>query len=110
MTPFNYYIAVLEKLMQAEKSYDTLPNFTAADCKLLIQFSLKPQLIISGLRLLGIGRNEYIELMNKSRSNRGRLFGRKNVRGLLPKVPCDIHIEPWWRVEVGLVLEEDIKV
>lgn len=63
-----------------------------------------------GLRLLGIGRNEYIELMNKSRSNRGRLFGRKNVRILLPKVPCDIHIEPWWRVEVGLVLEEDVKV
>ncbi|XP_018574511.1 protein FAM91A1 [Anoplophora glabripennis] len=94
MTPFNYYISVVEKLMQAEKSYDTLPNFTAADC----------------LRLLGIGRNEYIELMNKSRSNRGRLFGRKNVRILLPKVPCDIHIEPWWRVEVGLVLEEDIKM
>jgi hypothetical protein len=65
---------------------------------------------VPGLRLLGIGRNEYIELMNKSRSNRGRLFGKKNVRGLLPKVPCDIHVEPWWRVEVGLVLEEDVKV
>lgn len=63
-----------------------------------------------GLRLLNIGRNEYIELMNQARSNRGRLFGRKKVRGLLPKVPCDIHIEPWWRVEVGLVLEEDVKV
>ncbi|EEZ97172.2 Protein FAM91A1-like Protein [Tribolium castaneum] len=94
ITPFNYYISVVEKLMQAEKSYDTLPNFTAADC----------------LRLLGIGRNEYIELMNKSRSNRGRLFGKKNVRGLLPPVPKDIHIEPWWRVEVGLVLEEDVKL
>lgn len=33
ITPFNYYISVVEKLMQAEKSYDTLPNFTAADCK-----------------------------------------------------------------------------
>lgn len=33
MTPFNYYISVIEKLIQAEKSYDTLPNFTAADCK-----------------------------------------------------------------------------
>lgn len=48
--------------------------------------------------------------MNQSRSNKGRLFGKKNVRGLLPKVPCDIHIEQWWRVEVGLVLEEDVKV
>lgn len=63
-----------------------------------------------GLRLLGIGRNEYIELINKSRSNKGRLFGKKNVRVLLPQVPVNIHMEPWWRVEVGLVLEEDIKV
>lgn len=37
ITPFNYYISVVEKLMQAEKSYDTLPNFTAADCKLNAQ-------------------------------------------------------------------------
>lgn len=35
ITPFNYYISVVEKLMQAERSYDTLPNFTAADCKFL---------------------------------------------------------------------------
>lgn len=33
ITPFNYYISVVERLIQAEKSYDTLPNFTAADCK-----------------------------------------------------------------------------
>ncbi|CAG9766655.1 unnamed protein product [Ceutorhynchus assimilis] len=94
ITPFNYYISVVERLMQAEKSYDTLPNFTAADC----------------LRLLGIGRNEYIDLINKSRTNRGRLFGKKNVRVLLPKVPVNIHIEPWWRVEVGLILDEDTKM
>ncbi|KAJ8985709.1 hypothetical protein NQ317_014358 [Molorchus minor] len=110
MTPFNYYISVVEKLMQAEKSYDTLPNFTAADCKLGVSLTtLYSTDFFLGLRLLGIGRNEYIELMNKSRSNRGRLFGRKNVKVLLPKIPCDIHIEPWWRVEVGLVLEEDVK-
>lgn len=67
-------------------------------------------LYYSGLRLLNIGRNEYIELMNQARSNKGKLFGKSNVRYLLPKVPCNIHIEPWWRVEVGLVLEEDVKV
>ncbi|CAG9857143.1 unnamed protein product [Phyllotreta striolata] len=94
ITPFNYYVSVVEKLLRSEKSYDTLPNFTAADC----------------LRLLGIGRNEYIELMNKSRSNKGRLFGGKNVRALLPQVPCDVAVEPWWRAEVGLVLEEDVKM
>lgn len=48
--------------------------------------------------------------MNRARSNRGRLFGKQNMRGLLPPVPCNINIEPWWRIEVGLVLENDIKV
>lgn len=48
--------------------------------------------------------------MNKSRSNKARLFGKRNVKGLLPVVPCSILIEPWWRVEAGLILEDDIKV
>lgn len=48
--------------------------------------------------------------MNRSRSNKSKLFGKRNVRGFLPKVPCDVPIEPWWRVEIGMVLEEDIKV
>lgn len=33
VTPFQYYISVLTEIMTAEKSYDSLPNFTAADCK-----------------------------------------------------------------------------
>jgi len=33
ITPFQYYISILEKIMEQEKSYDSLPNFTAADCK-----------------------------------------------------------------------------
>lgn len=40
---------VLQDMIVAEKSYDSLPNFTAADA----------------MRLLGIGRNQYIELMNQ---------------------------------------------
>ena len=40
VTPFNYYSQMLDNLMAQEKSYDSLPNFTAADC----------------LRLMGIGR------------------------------------------------------
>lgn len=113
ITPFNYYISVVERLMQAEKSYDTLPNFTAADCKQPQTDRISMQCFIKlflGLRLLGIGRNEYIDLINQSRSNKARLFGKKNVRVLLPQVPVNIHMEPWWRVEVGLVLEEDVKV
>lgn len=33
VTPFQYYIAMMENIMGQEKSYDSLPNFTAADCK-----------------------------------------------------------------------------
>ena len=39
ITPFNYYLDMMANLMLSEKSYDTLPNFTAFDC----------------VRLLGIG-------------------------------------------------------
>ncbi|RXN26114.1 FAM91A1 isoform X2 [Labeo rohita] len=54
VTPFSYYISIMEDIMNCEKSYDSLPNFTAADC----------------LRLLGIGRNQYIDLMNQCRSSK----------------------------------------
>ncbi|XP_067004494.2 protein FAM91A1 [Anabrus simplex] len=93
VTPFQYYVSVMENIMEQEKSYDSLPNFTAADC----------------LRLLGIGRNEYIELMNQCRSGR-KLFRRKNIKDLLPPKPIDINVEPWWNIEVGCVIEEDIKL
>lgn len=33
LTPFAYYINMMVDIMNAEKSYDCLPNFTAADCK-----------------------------------------------------------------------------
>lgn len=32
VTPFNYYVDVLCYLLKNDRSYDTLPNFTAADC------------------------------------------------------------------------------
>ena len=38
VTPFNYYLDVVCFLLKNDKSYDTLPNFTAADCKLLINY------------------------------------------------------------------------
>lgn len=86
---------MMANLMTAEKSYDTLPNFTAIDC----------------LRLLGIGRNQYIDLMNKYRSSNKLRIGfsrRKPVRSLLPTQPIDILIEPWWIVNVGCVTDEDV--
>lgn len=32
VTPFIYYVDVLCDLLKKDRSYDTLPNFTAADC------------------------------------------------------------------------------
>ena len=96
VTPFNYYLDVLSQLLKNDKSYDTLPNFTAADC----------------LRVLGIGRNEYLSLISelKTHTTRALLFTAKpNPLEFLPKFPQRIRIEPWWRVEVGFVLEADIR-
>ena len=83
VTPFHYYINMLDNQMAQEKSYDSLPNFTAADC----------------LRLIGIGRNQYIDLMNSCRSNRRFGLFKKSARELLPNKPigkwflnlCIIH-------------------
>ena len=33
VTPFQFYVSMLDGLMAQDKSYDSLPNFTAADCK-----------------------------------------------------------------------------
>ncbi|XP_049876571.1 protein FAM91A1 [Pectinophora gossypiella] len=92
ITPFIYYVEVVALLIEMEKSYDTMPNFTAADC----------------LRLLGIGRNEYLELVARARSL-GRRGRSKAIRALLPRVPLNIPMQPWWRVELGYVLEDDVK-
>lgn len=64
---------------------------------------------IPGLRLLGIGRNEYLELVAKARSL-GRRGRSRAVRSLLPRVPLNVPMQPWWRIELGYVLEEDVKV
>uniref|UniRef100_A0A0M3HV95 Protein FAM91A1 n=1 Tax=Ascaris lumbricoides TaxID=6252 RepID=A0A0M3HV95_ASCLU len=94
VTPFNYYINIMMGLMNAEKSYDALPNFAAADA----------------MRLLGIGRNQYIELMNQNRCNR-KLFRRnRSLRELLPAKPVTVLIEPWWLLCPGSILESDVKL
>ena len=60
--------------------------------------------IKTGLRLLGIGRNQYIDLMNQSRSTRklmGFFRGSKSVSELLPGRPVEsMPISPWWSVQV----------
>lgn len=94
VTPFSYYIDIMSSIMTQEKSYDSLPNFTAADC----------------LRLLGIGRNQYIDLMNQNRSSK-KFFRRKPVRELLPMQPVDsVSADHWWIVNIGYITEDDIKM
>lgn len=96
VTPFNYYLEILSNLLSNDKSYDTLPNFTAVDC----------------VRVLGIGRNEYLAVISEMKTNTVRhLFytSKPNPMKFLPCFPVHVRIEPWWSVEVGLVIESDIK-
>jgi hypothetical protein len=94
ITPFNFYIELLAHLLKLDKSYDSLPNFTAADI----------------LRVLGVGRNEYLFILSEMKTKSSSNFFRKNNPYLfLPKFPSKIQIDEWWRCEVGLVLESDIK-
>jgi len=94
ITPFQYYISMVHEILDQEKSYDTLPNFTAADC----------------VRLLGIGRNQYIDLMNQCRSRKFLGMIRKPIKDLLPSHPVkNIMIEYWWGVFPGYITEDDIK-
>ena len=93
ITPFKYYHSMVYELMLSEKSYDTLPNFTAIDC----------------LRVTDVGRNQYIEYMNTSRAK--KFFRSRKIRESLPSCPAPLsHYEGWWVVHLGYVTEEDVKV
>ena len=63
-------------------------------------------MVVTVSRLLGIGRNQYIELMNKTRTKSkfgglaSSLF-RRSYRELLPTRPVSsLSILPWWVVQV----------
>ncbi|KAF8567607.1 hypothetical protein P879_01533 [Paragonimus westermani] len=99
ITPFSYYRDMLIDVIRAERSYDSLPNFTAADC----------------LRTLGIGRNQYIEIMNTYKSflttagpdPTDDLF--EILYDILPHKPLNAAtFEPWYIVCIGGVLVEDV--
>ncbi|CBY07809.1 unnamed protein product [Oikopleura dioica] len=85
VSPFTYYRKMLRAHLESEKSYDQLPNFTAADV----------------LRLTGIGRNEYIDLLNQSRSKKSITNSISGMLFQLPSQPIDFELESWWMVRVG---------
>nr|CDS15069.1 protein FAM91A1 [Echinococcus granulosus] len=100
ITPFKYYRNIVHQTMLSELSYDRLPNFTAADC----------------FQILGIGRNEYMDLLN---AYKGRLCSPKSglidtpssvLDELLPKAPRNfMHLQPWFIVRVGSISNADVE-
>lgn len=64
VTPFKYYSGLLADLMREDLPYDSVPNFTAADI----------------VRVVGIGRNEYIAAMVQARALAGWLAVCARVR------------------------------
>lgn len=92
ISPFRYYCDMIFEVMKNEQPYDSIPNFSAADA----------------LRLTGIGRNEFIDIMNKCRSKKIMWKLNKSIaKELLPTQPVDFPIEPWWGVcLVNFTLEE----
>lgn len=92
VSPFRYYCDMLYEVMKNERPYDIIPNFSAADA----------------LRLTGIGRNEFLDIMNKCRAK--RLMWKLNksiIKEMLPTQPVDFTIESWWTIcVVNLSLEE----
>ncbi|CAN6480102.1 unnamed protein product [Victoria cruziana] len=92
VSPFRYYCDMIFEVMKNEQPYDSIPNFSAADT----------------LRLTGIGRNEFIDLMNKCRSKKIMWKLNKSIaKELLPTQPVEFAIEPWWGVcLVNFTLEE----
>jgi len=92
ISPFRYYCDILFEAMKNEQPYDSIPNFTAADA----------------LRLTGVGRNEFIDIMNKCRSKKLMWKLNKSIaKEMLPTQPVDFPVEPWWGVcLVNFTLEE----
>jgi hypothetical protein len=111
---------MISDLILQEKSYDTLPNFTGRKLRKISSVNV---LVLAAdcLRLLGIGRNQYIELINQSRTilqaAKKKMFLNltawktpSSIRHLLPLQPVDsMHIHPWWIISLGCVTDNDVK-
>ncbi|ESL10231.1 hypothetical protein TRSC58_02039 [Trypanosoma rangeli SC58] len=82
-TPLSYYTTMIAELLKAERSYDTLPNFTAVDV----------------LNSVGIGRNQYLEVTKEVRSKLRWHINRQFVRSHLPSALLpSVRLPPFWGV------------
>eukprot|EP00850_Spirogloea_muscicola_P016744 SM000138S00051 [mRNA] locus=s138:195746:202172:- [translate_table: standard] len=93
VSPFNYYCDMLYEVLKSERSYDSIPNFSAADA----------------LRETGVGRNQYIDLMNKCRSKMLWRVNKSFVKEMLPSQPIQFPLEPWWHVNVVNLTHEEFR-
>eukprot|EP00850_Spirogloea_muscicola_P001275 SM000004S15145 [mRNA] locus=s4:1495822:1502389:+ [translate_table: standard] len=93
VSPFNYYCDMLYEVLKSERSYDSIPNFSAADA----------------LRETGVGRNQYIDLMNKCRSKMLWRVNKSFVKEMLPSQPIQFPLEPWWHVTVVNLTHEEFR-
>ena len=78
--------------MRSDLPYDAIPNFTAADA----------------LRTVGVGRNEYISIMNAAKAK--KLLWRVNkgiVKELLPHTPISVGPDGWWTVNIVNIGESE---
>ena len=85
ITSFKYYLNIIADAMRNDLPYDAIPNFTAADA----------------LRTVGVGRNQYISILNHAKSK--KLLWRVNkgiVKDFLPQQPVPPEPECWWTVNV----------
>eukprot|EP00698_Gefionella_okellyi_P002063 TRINITY_DN1193_c0_g1_i3.p1 TRINITY_DN1193_c0_g1~~TRINITY_DN1193_c0_g1_i3.p1 ORF type:complete len:676 (-),score=112.74 TRINITY_DN1193_c0_g1_i3:1217-3220(-) len=94
-TAFKFYYEMMLDVMLSDRSYDSIPNFTAADA----------------LRLLGIGRNQFIDTVNAIRSRGWFMQTKKKstAKKLLPTKPLVTPLEHWWEVHISLLSPEDMK-
>ncbi|KAJ4454425.1 putative Protein FAM91A1 [Paratrimastix pyriformis] len=94
-TAYTFYLEMLLDLLKNQKSFDTIPNFPGRDV----------------VRLIGVGRNEFIDSMNRYRTKGFVLFKKRSaLMGVLPPRPRP-RIEPWWLVhQGGYTLEENGKM
>ncbi|KAJ5080578.1 protein fam91a1 [Anaeramoeba ignava] len=100
ITPFQYYKEMIIDVVSSEKPFDSIPNFSAADC----------------VRLVGIGRNQFMEIVNKSKNRSGWKMKKKStyIKKLLPEEPIrpSSDIEPWWLslpINSSKIIDELIK-
>ncbi|KAL0249568.1 hypothetical protein GEMRC1_004798 [Eukaryota sp. GEM-RC1] len=94
ISPFKFYTDMLSDTISSETSYDQIPNFTAADIE----------------RIMGIGRNQFIDLMNTLRKQSKTVFFRKKpaIQRLLPSKPIPFSPPQWSHVELGIIRHGDL--